>query len=294
MTDHIGLDVLAALDEGLLSRRSRHHARNHLAGCPACADRAAAIAEVPDALRRAAASEPPPVPAWVAIRLDAALAAETGSNGALDGTAPGGTAPTHAPDRVAPIADAPSRRHRRGPRVVLRPVAAAAAVCVLGGGAYAVYTATGSSGTGSPAADAHSARAGATAPTRGGPLLEPGRNVSGPRVLRIVRTGTDFQPGQLPAQVESVLREPEDANPAAAGAGQSSTTLSPALEGCLERIAPGEQATLVDEARYRGQPATIFVLPEPKGPGGRVWVTGPACSATRSDVLARASISSIP
>jgi hypothetical protein len=285
MTDHIGLDVLAALDEGLLDRRTAKKTRLHLADCPVCAARESGIAEIPAVLRRIGEAEPPPTPAWVATRLDAALAAEAGS----DGTAPGGE-----PDRVPSIGDAPRRRRRPPGSVLLRPVAAAAAVCLLAGGGYALYRATASSGGGSPTAARPSARTAATAPTRGGPLLEPGARAPAAGLPRVVRSGTNFQPGQLQAQVEYVLRQAAGESHAPAGVGNASATLPAGLEGCLQRIAYGQQAALVDEASYRGQPATIFVVPQPNGPGGRVWVTGSGCSAARADVLAQTSISSIP
>ena len=59
-----------------------------------------------------------------------------------------------------------------------------------------------------------------------------------------------------------------------------------ALAGCVKLIAGGAQPRLVDVARYRGQPASIIVLPLAGGMLDQVWVVGAGCSATSRDVVA--------
>ena len=144
MTDHIGLDDIAALDEGLLAPEEADRTRLHLQNCPTCAAGEAALAEVPAALRGIAEAEPAPVPAWVAERLDAALAAEAGSDGTATVGAPVGAPPEHVPS----IADARRRGDGggRGSRL-LRPLAAAAAIFLFAGGGYALFRAAAPSGS---------------------------------------------------------------------------------------------------------------------------------------------------
>lgn len=288
MTDHISLEVIAALGEGLLDPQEAGQARLHLRNCFTCAAREAELAEVPAALRRIAEAGPPPVPAWVAERLDAALAAETGS----DGTAPAGASPDHVPS----IADARRRRGGRDSRV-LQPLAAAAVVCLFAGGGYALFRAIEQPpGAGSSAAASRPvASSVATPPKRGGPLAAPQASPSSVNVPQLVHSGINYQPAQLQAQVESMLRQTAGERHNGSSPGSPHGTELPAgLQGCVRRIIGAQQPTLVDEASYHGQPATVVVAPQPNGPGGQVWVAGPGCSAARSDVLARAPISSIP
>jgi hypothetical protein len=300
MTDHVGLHVIAALDEGLLDQREAENARLHLLDCPACAAREAALAQVPAALLRLGQAEPPPIPAYVGARLDAALAAEVE---AARAASPDTASPDRAavpdvpdrPDRVPSIADAPGRR--RPGVLALRPLAAAAAVCLLAGGGYALFRAEApSSGPSSSVAAPHQAASTTRPIKRSGPLLEPGVQAPGASSPPLTHSGTNYQPGQLQAQAESVLRHMagRSYHAPAGPEGATAAPLPAGLEGCLRRITGGRPPTLVDEARYRGQPATVIVAPRPAGSGSQVWVAGPGCSAANGDVLAQTAISSIP
>ena len=85
--------------------------------------------------------------------------------------------------------------------------------------------------------------------------------------------------------------------------GKSSGGLSlqaPALTECVDKVA-GQAAVragavkLVDQARYRGHPATVIVVqatPAPATPAqpGTVYVAGARCSATDADILAHAPL----
>jgi hypothetical protein len=67
------------------------------------------------------------------------------------------------------------------------------------------------------------------------------------------------------------------------------------LQGCVTRIAAGGTVRLVDVARYQGKRATIIVVAGGAGGAGgtggtRVFVVGPGCSGSRSDLIARASL----
>jgi hypothetical protein len=286
MTDHVSLDVIAALREGLLEPREAKRARAHVQACSTCAARDEELQRVPAALRRIADAEPAPVPPWVAQRLDAALAAEAGSDG---------IAPAPLPDDVPSIAGASgSGRRGRGPGSrLLRPLAAAAAVCLLAGGGYAIFRAAEPpAGTRSAALHRATPSASATAPNRGGPLIEPRTVVPGATSPQVIHSGIQYQPAQLQAQVESVLRQ--TAADRHGRTGKPETPMPGGLHTCVQRIIGSQQPTLVDEASYRGQPATVIVTPEANGPGGEVWVAGQGCSSAGGDVIAHTSINWIP
>jgi len=114
-----------------------------------------------------------------------------------------------------------------------------------------------------------------------------------------ISSGTNYQPGQLTAQVAAVLARyptPAAGTHAAAPTAKAATSQLPtgpdaaASAGCVERIAGGLQPRLVDKARYDGRAATIIVLPASARGPAQVWVVGPACSGARSDVLAHTSL----
>jgi hypothetical protein len=131
-----------------------------------------------------------------------------------------------------------------------------------------------------------------------------------------VSSQANFGPGSLAAQVSSTLtqlrsssgRSPESGSgpsetngqnspaagisalpgsPAAARAGQFGGIPVGVLEGCVARIAADRPVLLVDIARYLGGPATLVVVGGPGPAADHLWVVGPACSATASDVLAQ-------
>src|SRR5262249_19306079 len=158
---------MAAFREGMLPARRAARIAAHLPGCPRCAEVDAQLAAVSATLARTPA---PPMPASLAARLDAALAAEvTGLAGArssghavpaegavagrtaADGhPAPGHTAPGHTgprgdrarrgagtgPGHTGPGHTGPGRRDGRGraaSRLSLRLAAVTAAVVLLAG-----------------------------------------------------------------------------------------------------------------------------------------------------------------
>jgi hypothetical protein len=108
-------------------------------------------------------------------------------------------------------------------------------------------------------------------------------------VLPLTRSGTDYQPGQLAAQVEQVLsRHPVSA----AAPGDFRQLQRSGLDGCVSSLTGGAWPRLVDQARYQGRPATIIVTAGAGGRPGQVWVVGTGCSATSRHVIAYAQLTS--
>jgi len=317
---HVGQQRLAEFREGLLPARRAARIAAHLRECPRCAEAGAQL----DAVTAILASTPaPPMPASLAERLDAALAAEIARSAAA--AAPAGAAPADgaaSPAGGRPPAGAtaphgastPGERmahreaaaggrdtagRRAGPsrapwRLSLRVATAAAAVVILAGGGYAVVRAlspgtTGESASTSSGSTAHSAVTGPSAsalPPEAAPAA-PGAAVTGG--LPLVASRTDYRAGQLPAQVSSVLRRNPSpprspVHPAAPMSG------FPHLAACVSHITGGGRPQLVDVARYGGRPAAVIVVPAPGTATLRVWVVGPGCGAQGGDIIAHFSM----
>src|SRR5262249_25078213 len=104
MRGHPDGETIAAFRDDLLPARKAARIAAHLAECPRCAEVDAQLAAVTAALAR---TPTPPMPASLAARLDAALAAEVAARSAA-GAAPahadsaGGPAPAAPADRTAP------------------------------------------------------------------------------------------------------------------------------------------------------------------------------------------------
>src|SRR5205085_9575222 len=77
LNPHLDLDTLADLAEGLLDEDQAASAGEHLESCPQCRDLSAELADVSRILAEAPM---PPLPAELAERLDAAIAAEVAAN----------------------------------------------------------------------------------------------------------------------------------------------------------------------------------------------------------------------
>jgi hypothetical protein len=171
---------------------------------------------------------------------------------------------------------------------------AAAAIVLVAGGGYLLSrlpspSPSGSS-AGSAAAPAHAA----------GPAARAGANAAaGAGGLAVISSGTDYRPGQLAAQVAEVLARyaipatgelvPVPTGSAQPRSARPSSGLA-ALPGCVARIAAGRHPRMVDEARYNGRAATIIVLPATAQGRAQAWVVGPACSASRSDLIAHVAV----
>jgi len=132
---HPDIDLLADLAEELTDPADLPALRQHLADCAECADTYAALTEVRELLGN---TETPPMPADVAERIDAALAAQTAPVEAARVTRKAVSALSAPPSRTAdstgpgtPGSSGPGRPRRRRGRILLG-VAALAATLTLG------------------------------------------------------------------------------------------------------------------------------------------------------------------
>jgi len=300
---HADAETLAAFREELLSRRKAARVSAHLAACSRCAGLDAQLTEVSALLT---ASTAPPMPDALTARIAAAIAAEAAARAATtadhavataDGTvavgaAGGGTGPHDRAARPARPSRAPSGPGRA--RLALRVAAVTAAVVVVAGGGYGVArlltanpesaTSAGAGNEAAPAAGGHGA---ASEKTPGG-LGAPSAARSAP-TARIVSSGTNYQPGQLKTQVSAVLTQHRAGASAAAGFSQANqpTASAPPVPACVPHVTGGKRPLLVDLAKYRGQPATVIVIPGATSGTLRALVVAGTCSATTGRVLAR-------
>jgi len=299
---HADAETLAAFREELLSRRKAARVSAHLAACSRCAGLDAQLTEVSALLTT---STTPPMPAALTARIEAAIAAEAAARAAntADGTvgtaggtvavgaAAGGTGPRDGAARPSRPSRPPGGPGRA--RLALRVAAVTAAVVVVAGGGYGVArlltanpeSAT-SAGAGSKAAPDFGASGNASHKTAGG-FRVPGAGGSAP-AARIVSSGTNYQPGQLAAQVSAVLNRHGVSAGAAAGsspANQPAASVPPVL-ACVPHVTRGKRPLLVDLAKYQGRPATVIVIPGATSGTLRALVVAGACAATNSRALA--------
>jgi putative zinc finger protein len=306
MRGHVNAEALALGREGLLGRRAAARVRAHLASCPRCAELDEELAALPALLALTAA---PPMPADLAARLDAVIAAESARRlpmpdatrpATTDATAAAGAPGPDAPVAAQPaVADATAPRARPGLARKVLALAAAVVVLAAGGGYLLSRLPSTSSSTSASRAAAPSAAE--------GPAMRAGSDAgSGGSGYTVIASGTDYRAAQLPAQIAAVLDRyriaPADEHPAvpapqaAPKQAPSNQVLQPsrlaALSGCVTRITGGQRPLMVDESRYNGRPATIIVLAATTQALTEAWVVGPACSASRSDVIVHTSLPS--
>jgi hypothetical protein len=300
---HPDADVLADLAADVLPAPRAEELEAHVRTCAQCSGLLAEAERVRGLLR---AVDPGPMPAAVAARLDAAVAAEWARQ-APETTAtaeaddwPLRTAPARPPGTGRPLSR-PARSTQRTRRQVreeerddARPdrsrrwLALAAGVIVVAGLGGLVVREVGGGGptTATENSSAGSAGGAAAAPASTTPILA---------------TGTDYAPNSLDAQVKALLAksrvaalakpEPRAADQSAATPGASPEPLrsapSPAggqslrdpaaLQGCLKAIdAAGVRPIAVDLATYQGREAAILVLPGRDG-GYEVWAVARDC-----------------
>lgn len=139
---HYDLEILAELAEGLLDAGTARQVREHLAVCDPCGELLADLAAVREVL---AATPTPAMPMGVALRIDNALAAESGRGGVglveapdwdeLTRDSPWEIAPE--PARLGVVSDdgtvVPARRRVAPRRKWAMPAVAAAAAAVVVG-----------------------------------------------------------------------------------------------------------------------------------------------------------------
>jgi hypothetical protein len=320
MMRHVGAQTLARFRQDDLSPRRSSRIGAHLARCARCRALDEDLAGVTTLL---ASVHPPPMPEHLEARIQTALATEAARRVILPGE--NATAAAAGPAGTGSAADGRHRqRERPGPgrsparprvrsAVALRAAAAAAAVVLLAGGIYELthFGASSTSSAGSSAAGPEVPAAGQHAPAAGpsvfGPTL-PYQQAGGQGSIVPVMTGTDFTAqnlgGQVTAQLDRYGRGAMTAGPKAMTPG---TTRGPAatggrsatfghmvvsdLAGCVNRIAAGDHVLLVDVARYQGAPATVIVTKPAGDSPEQIWVVGPGCSASRTDLLHQATLS---
>lgn len=279
MKGHLDADVLAEYRAWLITGRRRRAIAAHLSGCAECAALDARLAQVSALL---AATPAPSMPDAVARRLDDALAAEV--HRPISAERPAVPAkhrglPSWAGRSWAGRSWAGAFRAR-----VLAPVAAAAAV--LAGGGYVLSQVGSTSALSGPASagnadtgQAVSSGSGASAgpaSSAGRSRMSPDRNnqaVPGSGVYAVT-SDVNYTAAMLKTQVVAQLR----ARPAL------HATLAPAaVSACVLRITHNAIPVLTEKARYQDTPATVIVVS--RDGSDQVWVAGPHCTATNSDIL---------
>jgi hypothetical protein len=288
---HPSTDDLADLDAGLLDRGRASGIREHLAVCAACAEESAAFLAVRSAL--AAEPDPGPVPHDVAERLDAALAVAAAERG-LPVAATAHAGPEQPGDEL-------SARRRALPRLL----AAAAAVGVVGLGAWAAL-----GGMGGADDDATTAgEAGAVRELSTAEALVPDAD-DGAGAAQEDATTTESEslltePEVSAREEPAAPREPEAAPPpteeqelqrvsdltAAVAAGEAPPPSGP--PGCGEAFieASGTGLAAAVPTTYDGVDAVLLVVPGP-GFGVHTGIVVPTCDALPGDELATVEVAS--
>jgi hypothetical protein len=314
MSRHVSTERLARFRDGGLRRAAARRVEAHLAGCARCRDTEHALDQLPALL---AATEVPQIPAHLAARIETALATESAHRAAGSPSMRGS-----GPELPRSTARKRSRVTLPVPTLpvpALRILAAAGVIVVIGGGGYELISHAGSTGAGTSSASSGSAGSAARSsalPGRGQfngsgatrPLVPgvAGLPVSGPPVpyqhgshpatIRPVQTSTNYRPAQLSQQVGVTLAQTRAGGPEHRAGSHAATSPDAAgrlgraqltqLAGCLSRIAAGRTVLLANIARFSGAPATVIVTAAQGRTAAQIWVVGPACSRSASDVLA--------
>lgn len=259
------------------------------------------------------ASVPAPVlPAGIEAQISAAIAAESVSR------APAGrgdavpAAPGTENGVARPLGPAPGRprlRRRRGGAarrsgpgrqggdgpgsgfgrrfLLIGPLLA---IVVVAGLAYALTLSGSSSSSSIPAsggAQSSSSRAAAAAPEAGSAGSVP-RSAAGSAVapsplvpgFTVTKSGTKYQKATLAGQVRTTE--------AALGPGESkpfaTEAQTPALAGCVRKLAGGQSLRLVDRATYQGKAAYVIAS------SSHIWVVGTSCTAADPQLVESVSL----
>jgi len=321
MNRHATLDELARLGADDLRSRKAARVSNHLAGCTKCAELNNQLSSVPALL---ASVQFPAMPANLALMIDNSLAAEAAQRVAAEPA-------TEATRRDLPVRAGRGRARRglgreridraawRLPVPATRVLATAAAIIVVGIGAYAIAS---HSGVSSGPSNGPNAAAGAplTSQVSLGPSVTYRQGDSAKSIQTVTAsTSTNVQPATLAGQTEAALSEakmegmhassvktssnlgslvePTSTSTSASALSGGSPNASAAsasllLGGCIGRvIPPGQALVMVERTKFEGKPATIIVTAPASLSGtsppkqAEIWAVGDACSATKSDVL---------
>ncbi len=285
---HPESDVLAEFQAGLVTGRRGASIASHLAACDRCADLNDQLGDVSALL---AAAPVPALPDDLGRRLDLVLAAEVAARNSAERT---------VDDSAVPRASGPRHRRPWDFRLAQRVLVPAAAAVLLAAGGYGLSRVTGSSSSSSPGSTAagpaaaapaasalpyeRSAASGASGASGSG--IHP--QIEAPRTFAVVTSHTDFLRATLVPQLKAELqRFGQAAVPA--------RELPPgAVQGCALRVTQGvipgtvTLVTLVEKARFQGQPAVVIVAVD--GHHDAAWVTTASCSASSDHVLATAAL----
>lgn len=291
---HPDPDLLAEMAEDLTDAATVARVEAHLADCAECRSLRARLKLVTEVLQRQPA---PPIPENVAARVMAALAAEPmPTNDA--------SAPDVSDSATVGVRDLDPARSGRGRRRWLRQgLAAAAAVAAIVGIGTVGVAVFRSSEVGTSATYESAPGGPAAAPV-------PPQPASAPHLLTSGRTYTQ---GNLKATVSQLLAR----TPAFSDKSASDRTASPPSEralgtpegdsqdqalsrlrdqtvmaGCLATLTAGRVSAplVVDLATYEGRPAAIVIVPSPTPGRVDVFVVGPNCSSTTSDLIIATSV----
>lgn len=247
---HYDYDILADLAEGLLEDDEAASVNAHLDTCAECRELSADLADVSRILAEAPV---PSMPAELAERIDTAIAAESLNN--------------------ATVVSMEQRRGRRHWRILS---AAAAAVIVLGGGAAVGTTAldgvSGDHGRAATPAQDNPDQSGS------GHGMAPNSAPAPVAAFTVTRSGTTYHAGTLGSQTGRVLAGGQELR------GRSGSP-SAQLRGCVRGVTHGQAPTLVDQATYEGNPATVIATQGDGSGKWNIWVVGPDCSAQNQHVL---------
>jgi len=289
---HVDADVLAELNAGLISgkRATRIHA--HLAGCQHCARLSAGLTEISTLL----ASVPAPaMPEPVTRRLNAALAQEAATR-----SAPGQAVepPAATGGRVLSFRGGPkSRRPGVASPIAARAFAAAAAFCVVAGGAYAAVELNSSGPSPSPSGHSQAGPAVRSPKASGGgalPFIGPTPAVGGDGSsilsFHVINSGVDYRTTTLSAQISGELDQRVANGPERSSGARILHAPSTQQYGCVMDVTGDVEPAMVDSARYNGSPATIIALAHVGNQVSQAWVVGPSCSADKTDILAHVTL----
>ncbi|MEV6419751.1 hypothetical protein [Streptomyces sp. NPDC051662] len=291
---HPDVSEISDLTEGLLSPSRTADVRRHLDGCALCADVHDSLEEIRGLL--GTLPGPPRMPADVAGRIDAALAAEA----LLNATAPDETVDVSRETSPSPLKPSP---RTPSPRTLTAPAVAASTVAApTGPPSPAEFTAADTVRTDRPAGRPRAA----TGPGRGGQTRRRRRNAVlgavfgtaavGVSVLLFQSLGvsdssgqtdtaasapksgsTEFSEAQLQSRVDTLLasgavakesKSPKAEEPRAAG-GDRSTANSPLLQPepevppCIRQgTGSATPALAAEPGTYQGSSAYLVVLPD--------------------------------
>ena len=296
---HPSADQLASLAVGALRPRKAARIQTHVAHCEQCTRVCKQLIAIRVVLANAAY---PPIPDDLSDRIGSAISREARQRlAAMPATEAGRRyVPAHLPR-----AGASGGWQLPGlPIAATRLAAAASAIVIAAAGGYLVAADAGTS-----TRSQSSPLAGAAAPVQ---HMSLGPNVTYGQpgavdTIRAVDSSTNFVAAHLRTEATSAVHAAEAleafaARSRASGAAPPTrrAAVSPALNpsairlaGCIGRIAPGRPVLLIDIARYQGKPAAVIVTGASVVNQAEAWVVGSSCSATTTDVLARAALGSV-